>query len=214
VTRQRDGFLDALASGRRPRGYRADADDGELIRAAIELGSERHDDAAPSAQFVEDLHQALAAQAQLTARPPRRSISGRGRTVLAAAAATIALIGGTAAVTQTFQTTTPTGQSRAGSSAVLTGRFAATDSSIHGTIVALRGRPAWILLAITAPGMTHDRLTCMLELHDGSIAAMGTIRLDHGVGELDRRISADIGGLRGARLVSTTGQTVAVATFA
>ncbi len=134
--------------------------------------------------------------------------------MIAAAAAAAVLIGGTAAVTEALATTTPSAQAPSGSPAVLTGTFAATDRSVQGTIVALQGRPSWIVLAVSAPSRTDHQLICMLQLHDGSIAAMGTVQLNHGIGELHRPISVNVNGLRGARLVSSTGQTVAVAHFA
>jgi cytochrome b6-f complex iron-sulfur subunit len=63
MTRRRvHAFVEALLGNRRPQGFGADADDREAMRAAIELRSAHVDDATPSPQFVDKLHQELRRQ--------------------------------------------------------------------------------------------------------------------------------------------------------
>jgi hypothetical protein len=56
-------------------------------------------------------------------------------------------------------------------------------------------------------------IECKLQMDDGSIVAVGMFQLHSGVGQFSRTIPVDIKGLRGAKLVNSTGATVASATF-
>jgi hypothetical protein len=62
TTRQLRGYLDALATGKRPRGYPASAEDGAVVRAAIALRSARPGDDAPREEFVTGLFERLSAE--------------------------------------------------------------------------------------------------------------------------------------------------------
>jgi cytochrome b6-f complex iron-sulfur subunit len=60
MTRRRfTAFVEALVQDRRPRSFRPDPGDVEAMRAAIELRASQGDAAAPSPQFVNDLHDRL-----------------------------------------------------------------------------------------------------------------------------------------------------------
>ena len=48
-------FVDALATGRRPKRYSARAEDADVLRTAIALRAARPGEAAPTDQFVEGL---------------------------------------------------------------------------------------------------------------------------------------------------------------
>src|SRR5205085_1601162 len=57
VTRRRlSAFIDAIAAGRRPKRFRAEADDAELVRTAISLRAARPGDSGPTDDFVEGPH--------------------------------------------------------------------------------------------------------------------------------------------------------------
>jgi cytochrome b6-f complex iron-sulfur subunit len=63
VTRRRvTSFVEALLRDRRPDAFHADADDEEVMRAAIALRAARIEDIAPSSQFVDHLHDQLRQQ--------------------------------------------------------------------------------------------------------------------------------------------------------
>ena len=78
--RKLSAFLDALAAGRRPRGFRASPHDAAILRTAIELQAARPDQAGPDPQFVSRLHHELADQARTApvipmVRPGREAAS-------------------------------------------------------------------------------------------------------------------------------------------
>jgi hypothetical protein len=56
-------------------------------------------------------------------------------------------------------------------------------------------------------------ITCELQVEDGSTVAFGTFELHQGIGQFSKTIRVDVPRLRGARLVTSTGATVASATF-
>ena len=87
-------FVDALLGNRRPKGFRAKADDAEAMRAAIELGSGQPGANLPRGEFVAELHQRL--REQLTESPAestRSHVSRRALLTGAAAAAAAAAAG-------------------------------------------------------------------------------------------------------------------------
>src|SRR4051794_1733368 len=64
VTRRRlSAFVNAIAAGRRPKRFRAESEDAEVVRTAITLRAAHPGDRAPSEAFVEGLFQRLADQA-------------------------------------------------------------------------------------------------------------------------------------------------------
>jgi cytochrome b6-f complex iron-sulfur subunit len=60
--RQVAKFVDALVRDRRPKAFRADAEDREAMRAALELRSAQVEELTPSPQFVDELHDQLRRQ--------------------------------------------------------------------------------------------------------------------------------------------------------
>jgi cytochrome b6-f complex iron-sulfur subunit len=57
--RQVANFVEALVRDRRPKAFRADAEDREAMRAALELRSAQVEEITPSPQFVDELHDQL-----------------------------------------------------------------------------------------------------------------------------------------------------------
>jgi hypothetical protein len=60
TTRRLSAFIDAIAAGRRPRPFRADREDAEMLRVAIALRAARPGDSMPDENFVSELHDQLA----------------------------------------------------------------------------------------------------------------------------------------------------------
>jgi hypothetical protein len=214
--RRLSSFIDALVAGRRPGAFKADPEDLEALRTAVELRAARPGDAAPDEQFVSDLYQKLAEQADSSpladVHPLRRR---RARTALVAVAASVALVGGTFAATESFDqspaTTAAVGVPHG--DALRTGTFETPKGEVLGQIVAYNGHPSWVYMNV---GVTQSTGTvmCKLQLNDGSIVAAGTIEIHRGTGELSKSIPVDIHRLRGAQLFTSTGAVLASATFA
>jgi len=209
-------FIDALVAGRRPGAFKADPEDAEVLRTAIALRAARPGDATPDEQFVSDLYQSLTEQADSSpatnVHPLRRR---RTRTALVAVAASVALIGGTFAATESFDQS-PANTTAVGvphGDALRTGTFEAPNGEVLGQIVAYNGHPSWVYMNVGVAKSTGT-VMCKLQLNDGSIVAAGTIEIHSGTGELSKSIPVDIGRLRGAQLFTSTGAVLASATFA
>lgn len=84
-------YIDDLARSRRPRWFRASADEADLARVAITLRASRPGSGAPAEDFVTALHKKLAAELE----PPAPRQPGKARrTVLRAAAVLAAAVTG------------------------------------------------------------------------------------------------------------------------
>jgi cytochrome b6-f complex iron-sulfur subunit len=97
--RRVSAFVESLRRNRRPKPFTPDAEDVEIMRAAIELNNAEPGAALPRAEFVSDLHRRLADQLNdadvsvdlATARlTRRRMIGGIGAAAATAAAAAVA----------------------------------------------------------------------------------------------------------------------------
>jgi hypothetical protein len=216
TNRRLSAFLDALAAGRRPGRYRADPEDLAILRTAINLRAARPGDSKPNEQFVSDLYQKLSNQAASPVAPdaPGPVTTRRRRTAVATVAAAAVLVGGTVATTEAFRQTasTPTIAQAPHGKVLRTGTFATPDSQILGQIVAYHGHPSWVFLNVAVPNY-EGPIVCKLQVADGSTVAFGTFEVHHGVGQFSKILQVDVDRLRGAKLVSPTGSTVASATF-
>jgi len=107
--RRLSSFIDALLRNRRPRGFKADPEDTQAIRAAIELRAGEAGADEPSDEFVRDLQERLrervgpsalpsgeGATVEPTARKGPRTLSRRHLLEGAGIAASAAVIGGVA----------------------------------------------------------------------------------------------------------------------
>jgi len=217
VTERRvTSFIDALVSGRRPKKFRADPDDVEILRTAIELRAARPGDAIPNDKFVSDLYESLAEQSSSSPHSNVRSLrAGRARVALVSVAASVALIGGTFVATESFDqgpaTTAAISVPHDGS--VRTGSFEASNGDVLGQIVAYNGHPSWIYMNV-GDSQLAGTITCKLELKDGSVVAAGKVVLHQGIGMLSKSVLVDIHRLRGAKLYTSNGTFLASATFA
>ncbi len=215
TTRRLSAFLDALATGRRPRPFRADPDDVEMLRVAIALRAARPGDAMPDETFVAELHQQLAddlsPSEQTNIHPLKMR---RGRVALVSVAAGLALVGGTFAVAET--TTKPTVQQSATAvpqeQALRTASFQSPTGQVVGQIVLYHGRPSWVYMNVDLPHSSGP-VKCELHLANGEVVAAGTVQLHDGSGEFSQRIHMDAGKARGATLYDPSGVVVASAIF-
>ncbi len=216
TARRMTEFLDALAAGRRPKAYHADPEDAEVLRAAIALRAARPGDAAPDDTFVAGLYERLVDESRepvaSNVRPLRMR---RSRAALIGIAASIALIGGTFAVTEASHNgTTTTSALQAPPAAVLrTATFETSQGHALGQIVVHGGSPGWVFMNVDIP--TSDGIVkCELRMMDGSVVAAGVVHLHNGSGVFSKEIHVDTGRLEGATLYSPSGAVVASATFA
>jgi hypothetical protein len=241
TTRQLRGYLDALATGKRPRGYPASAEDGAVVRAAIALRSARPGEDAPHKEFVTGLFQRLSAeraadgpaavdhpksaQRRIPATPIPLSVNRSGAAAgsmslrsrqgaLVAAAAAVVLVSGSVAATHQWENRGPSTPVPAlSTAAVRTGSFQTTDGQVLGQVVAYRGRPSWIFMNVSVPRY-EGRILCKLQVADGSVVAFGAFTMHHGVGQFSRSLDGvDVSELRGASLSGDSGATMAAATF-
>ena len=213
--RKLSAFIDAIATGRRPKRYRADAEDVEVLRAAVELRAARPGDAEPTAAFTDGLFRQLSEQAKQQERTQIRTASRpRARTAWLVAAAAVALVGGTVAATEALTSPAHSAVQVPQGSALRTGTFLTAGGQVWGQIVAYRGSPSWVFMQVDVPTY-NGPIKCMLQVEDGSTVAFGTFTVKGGTGQFSKSIaSVDVGHLRGAKLVTSSGSSVAAATFA
>jgi hypothetical protein len=212
--RRVSSFIDDVLANRRPRRFRASVADAEILRTAITMQAARPGEGAPEPQFVNDLRKELALQVAATSAPPVRPVVPRRSRLLVGVAAAVTVIGGTAAATTSVEhalVAAPATNS-AFTHLVRTGSFESKDGRTIGEIVAYRGNPSWVLMSIRDPGLTGS-VRCQLQMDNGHSGPSGTFVLQSGVGDWARPIPVDIGRIRGATLVSSTGSTLATASL-
>jgi hypothetical protein len=214
-TRRLNAFLDDLVAGRRPRGFLADAEESEVVRAAIALRAERPGDAAPQESFIASLHEELS---DLSSQTPSVNVPstrwGRSRAALFGVAAALALIGGTVAITEA--STQPTIQSATQvphGMALRTATFETAAGRVMGQIVVYQGHPSWVFMNVDAPNASGS-MRCELHLANGDVVAAGTVQVHGGKGQIARSILMDAGQLRNATLTNSSGAVLASASFA
>jgi hypothetical protein len=232
---QADAFIDEILADRAPQSFRADPDQADVLRVAIALrasrpGADRADD-----QFVDDLHRRLATSAERRAsnsngngngngnghvsrmvpRQAQRSqpirVRRRAGALLGAAAAALALVVGTIAGTRavTGRAPAPALQHAA---AVRSGVLLTADGHSLGKMYVYKGQPSWVFLNV------HDSTfagtyTCEFQFVNGTTVPVGTLELHDGSGVFVRIVRVDMEQVRAARLVTSTGSTLATATF-
>lgn len=216
TNRRFSAFVDALAVGRRPKRFRAQPEDVEMLRTAIALRAARSGEAAPSEAFVEGLFQQLSEQAKPETTPELRPVTThRARFALVAAAAAAVLVAGTTVATETLHHSAATSAAVhvPQGSELRTGTFQTVGGKVLGQIVAYRGNPSWVYMNVDVPHYDGP-IKCMLQVDNGTTVAFGTFTVHSGIGQFSKAIgNVDVGHLRGAKLVTSTGSPVAAATF-
>jgi hypothetical protein len=180
------------------------------------LRASRPGDAVPDEEFVDGLYDELAAQQHALVAPNVRALKfRRGRAALVAVAAGMTLIGGTFGATLAFDqgSVNPAAVQAPSRSALRTATFETADHRVMGQIVAYAGSPSWVFMSVAGSDYSGT-VVCTLQAENGSTVATGAFELDHGIGKWSKTIHVDVGRLRGAKLVTSSGNVVASATFA
>ena len=206
--RRVQSFVDALIASRRPRGFTATESETDTIRAAITLQGRRADLAQPSDDFMSNLFDEL--QASQAGSGPAQPVPIRRRpavpAVAALAAAAAALVAATFGITNAVDHRRPAPTTR---TAVLTDVQHRTDGAIH----LYQGSPSWVFMSIADPGYTGT-VMCELEAPDGHVLVTGAFDVAGGHGEWARTLPVNPSRVGAARIVTTSGVTLASATFA
>ena len=169
--RELQRYIDDLLAGHRPTPFRADEFEAEQIRTAIDLAAARPGADEPSAEFLQSLHDRLAAQADDTTAAvrqlPRRAGSTRRQVIVgtsAAAAAAVAAVAIDRSVVGRPPTPVPQ----------------ATGPSTDDELVPNDGewQPVAASSDVTGPGMTrfeHDSLIGFVRRVDGRLEAVSGV---------------------------------------
>jgi hypothetical protein len=213
-TRRLCVLVDALANGRRWGKFEVDPEDVDVLRTAITFRAARPGDAQPDTDFVSGLCENLKDQMDCSvvpiARPPRRR-----RVALAAIAAGLVLVAGTATATDVLSEggAVPTATRAFRGTGIRTGTFESFVGRVLGQILVYGENPSWVVLDIDGSGYT-GAITCVLQVEDGSTVFTGAFTLHAGKGEWSKAINICVNRLRGAKLVTPSGAILASATFA
>ncbi|HEX6393820.1 MAG TPA: hypothetical protein VFZ97_10275 [Acidimicrobiales bacterium] len=212
--RHREKYVDSLLEDRRPPRFDADPDDAEFIRTAITLRAARGDLAAPRDEFMSGLFDELAAVHGEHGEPPDTSVAmfhRPRRAAIVSAAAAAVLIGGTFGVTEAVN------HGRSAPAAVAKGGIHSSvlldvDHRAVGRVNLYGGSPAWVFMNLNDPG--HDgTVVCQLRGANGNVEVAGAFQLTGGEGEFARTIKVNLTDVRSASIVTSTGITLATATF-
>jgi hypothetical protein len=212
TSRDQRKYIDSLLEDRQPSGFGADADDAEIIRTAITLRGAREDSAEPREEFMSGLFDELAAASR---QHPDESVapirSPRRAAILSAAAAAV-LVAGTFGVTEAVD------QSRSAPAAISVNRgvhssaLLDADRRVVGQINLYGGSPSWVFMNLHEPG--HDgTAVCQLKGANGGVELTGSFQVTGGEGQWARTINVNLGRIRSAQIVTSTGTTLATATF-
>lgn len=230
--RDLDAYLESLVEDRRPEGFRARPGHAEVIRAAVVLRSGVPGTAAPNQGFVDALQRDLAGQTRdlagqtLTAGPPAptgsstrspRLTSVRKRRqprVMVQAAALVLAVAAAVGTTSAMEHSSPvaSGQVVAASASLRFGTLRTPDGNAIGQVYVHRGDPSWMFMTVRSS--TPDQsIMCELELTNGSHLPVRTVLIQHGTGQLAHSVPVELSVLKGVRLVTPQGTTMASAAF-
>jgi hypothetical protein len=210
--RRTQAYINALVSGRRPRGFRASPEDAAVIRAAIDLKTSRGEPlSAPSEQFVSSLFEQLTDEqrARPGARRPRQ-LPARGALVAASAAA---LVGATIVSTEAIDHRSVPAASTAGLDQRLRSASLLTAENRRvGQITVYRANPSWVFMNIEGSSY-NGRVICKLQAEHGATVATGTFDVDDGSGQFAQVLHLDVRKVRSAQITTPAGAVVAKAVF-
>jgi len=235
-----DRFIEEILADRPAEGFRPEPGDAEVLNVAITLRAARSGSDEPDELFVEKLRSRLVAAADADdgygidttdARPtPRPHLESqtvtpigpgrrRRRTVrlsaarVASAAAAVLLVGGTV-VTATVERHPQVAvvHSAVTAGVVRSGELLNAQGRPLGRMYAYQAGSSWVFMQVHVPDVTGV-YTCELQMVDGTTVRAGTVVLQHGSGAFAHIVKADVSRLRGAKLVTPNGSTLASATF-
>jgi hypothetical protein len=209
--RDRRRYIDSLLEGRRPSGFDADPEDADFIRTAITLQGAREDLAEPRDEFMSGLFEELTAarrEADTSATAVRRR---KLAPVLSAAAAAV-LVAGTFGVTQAVDHSRSAPAAISASKGVHSSALLDAEHRVVGRINLYGGSPSWVFMNVNDPG--HDgTVVCQLRGADGNIEVTGDFQVAGGQGEWARTLNPNVARVSSAQIVTSTGVTLATASF-
>lgn len=208
--RDLDAYLDSLADDRRPGGFRAEPGHAEAIRAAIALRSGVLGTSAPDPGFVDALRRELAGPSPVSMGARKR----RPQRVMVQAAALVLAVAAAVGTTSAMEHGSPvaSGHVVAAGASLRFGTLRTPGGSSIGQVYVHRGDPSWMFMTVRSS--TPDQsITCELELTNGSHLPVRTIQVHHGSAQLAHTVPVDLAVLKGVRLVTPGGTTMASATF-
>ena len=127
------------------------------------------------------------------------------------AAAAAVLVGGTAAAVSVIDHGGGTTHQRvADETALRSGSFQAGNGTPVGHVYAYKGNPSWVFMDVDASG-ANGQITCELQLANGATVPVGQFAVNDGVGEWGHTIAVNVDQIKGARLVTPDGLTLATA---
>jgi hypothetical protein len=234
-----EAFVEAILTDRPPRQFSAAPDEADVLRLALELRASQAGRTGPDPQFVEELHRRLAAtslhggvllplpdtgsgrterQRRTSRRPagrrPRQMVRPR-LAALGKAAAVLALVAGsfTAANLAGGTSPAPVAQQAPSAGTVRSGALLTADGLPLGRTYAYGGNPSWVFMDVRTSALS-GMYTCELHLADGATVPAGVVVVYHGTGDWAHTVKVQASQIRRATLVTSTGVTVASATFA
>lgn len=196
----------------------------ELSRAADEL-LQVACEAEPPVGFEVRLLERLGVDPGRRRRPRRvhigrvahgRGSAGRHRpALLAAATVAIAAAGFSIGLAEPWAHTTAPATSKAPSGIVTEAALRGANGEALGRVIrsaGTAGSPAWLFMVVETDHRA-GKLTCEIELTNGSTITLGSFWMESGYGTWSSALPASAANIAGARLVGDNGATVATATF-
>jgi hypothetical protein len=148
--------------------------------------------------------------------PPGRSARRartlrRRRAVVAIAAAATVLVGGTAAAVSLVDHSGSTShQTVADQTPLRSGMLKDGSGTPVGHLYAYSGNPSWVFMDLDAGG-ANGVFTCELQMANGTTVPVGQFTVQNGVGEWAHTIAVNVDQIKGARVVTPDGLTLATA---
>ena len=143
--------------------------------------------------------------------PLRRQRRPRPVVLAAAAAVFLAVMaGGGATLSARRGPSDPTVE--AAGQQMRTVQLISTSGQAVGDVSAYAGSPVWIFMRVSH-GRGSGTFECVLDLTGGATVSLGTMSLSSGRGGWGEHIAIDVHRIVRARVVASTGETIASATF-
>ena len=126
----------------------------------------------------------------------------------------MALVAGTFTVTNLIgaHSPAPVAQQAPNATTVRSGDLLTAAGRPSGRAYAYSGNPSWVFMDVHGSGL-NGMYTCELQLADGTTVPAGVVMVYHGTGDWAHTVTVQASQVQRATLVTSTGVTVATATF-
>ena len=182
-------FVDALATGRRPKRFRADPEDARSAEHRDHVASPSRE-RRPLRGVRRGPFERLSTHGHRSAWQPSGLRISRAGDFLASAAAEYSWPAQLSRRrVSTIRRRPPLAAPHGSASAH--GHFQASGGVILGQIVAYQGDPSWVFMNVDVPGY-DGAVTCKLQVDNGSTVAFGMFAVHAGVGQFSKTIRLDI----------------------